>query len=299
MAAGRRPTLSRAGLLLVVAALLGLAASLLLEAPSSTGYRLFPSTSGPSLPHWAGLAILVLLVAIILLPLVMTRLSSSKFLPSSIWSVAIVVLLVAVGFYFVIHTFAPAASPATNATNGSAPLNSTMCHVNCSPATGSVNNTTLVAPPSYEGYLLIGLILAAVVVAVYVVPPMVAGRSRPEGPEEGPSAGPSDLQAALDLLRAASPEEDARSRIIRAYGELLGRVSKGLPRLEYSTPREIEAELVRVYRIRASTAHEMTALFEEARYSRGRELGPEAVARAERALESAKAEMVEPGVLRR
>jgi hypothetical protein len=120
-------------------------------------------------------------------------------------------------------------------------------------------------------------------------PPLAHHRSRPRRPALPPHAA---LVVAIEALRAellgysrraAATDDEVRDRIIRLYGALLAAISPGLGDLDGRTPREVEWLAVRYLGVASLTAHELTWLFEEARYSSHR-LGPASVDRAQNAL---------------
>jgi hypothetical protein len=82
----------------------------------------------------------------------------------------------------------------------------------------------------------------------------------------------------------AGGDLEVRERIIELYGTLLGALRPGLGDLDGRTPREVEWLSVRYLGVRPPTAHELTWLFEEARYS-SHPLPSAGIARAERALD--------------
>ncbi|HEV2317696.1 MAG TPA: DUF4129 domain-containing protein [Thermoplasmata archaeon] len=120
--------------------------------------------------------------------------------------------------------------------------------------------------------------------------------ARPRRPRRSraPTISPRDaLEGAIDRLRSellryeragsAVLDLEVRERIIHLYGTLLEAVSPGLGNLAGRTPREVEWLAVTYLGVRPETAHELTWLFEEARYS-SHHLTPAAVVRAQRAL---------------
>jgi hypothetical protein len=113
-------------------------------------------------------------------------------------------------------------------------------------------------------------------------------RRRPRGvsPRRAIESAVAALRA--ELIRygrswGAGEDREVRERIIALYGSLLAAVGPGLGDLDRRTPREVEWLAVRYLGVRDSTAHELTWLFEEARYSTHR-LPPSSVERAVNAL---------------
>ena len=114
-------------------------------------------------------------------------------------------------------------------------------------------------------------------------------RRRPPGARSPRAA----IESAIESLRAHlirygeswgdRSDFEVRQRIIALYGTLLASVGAGLGNLDRHTPREVEWLAVRYLGVRASTAHELTWLFEEARYST-HPIAPASVDRAIQAL---------------
>jgi hypothetical protein len=134
---------------------------------------------------------------------------------------------------------------------------------------------------------ILGGIVVALVVALLVLPRL--GPPEEEAAEESKEVpARRALEEAIDTLDKEG--SDPRWAIRAAYARLLLRAQSRLPPLEPATPREIEELLVHRLRVAPSVAGELTALFEEARYST-HPLGPETVDRARRLLGQALAEM--------
>lgn len=196
-------------------------------------------------------------------------------IPSRAVVMFLVVFLIAVGFV-VLFRFGPGSGappvnstvpPGTNGTGGTEPS-----------AHGGTNNTTT-GPPfgslsfggvHLPGWLLYVGLVAAAVVAVAVVAPVVAGLRTPVPPSPDDAAAAEarrEFARALEALEGDA-SQDPRTVIVALYANLLRRLTPTLDRLELRTPREIERLCVERLRIRPETAHALTALFEEARYSR-------------------------------
>ncbi|MCI4322849.1 MAG: DUF4129 domain-containing protein [Thermoplasmata archaeon] len=134
---------------------------------------------------------------------------------------------------------------------------------------------------------IVGGIVAALVVALLVLPKLAPPQA-PETEESTEAPAKRALEEAIDSLDREG--SDPRLAIRAAYARLLLRAQNRLPPLDPATPREIEELLVHRLRVAPSVAGELTALFEEARYST-HPLGPETVERARRLLGQALAEM--------
>lgn len=146
----------------------------------------------------------------------------------------------------------------------------------------------------------LGGLAVAVIIESLRPPP---DRSNPWGGAVGAVRRPSrrsplfdpkrSLDSAVRSLRAelvryhraggAAVDTEVRERIVQLYGALLQAVGPGLGSVEQRTPREVEWMSVRYLGVGPATAHLLTEMFEEARYSSHR-LRPDVVERAEQAL---------------
>jgi phosphatidylglycerophosphate synthase len=279
--------------LLLVALLLGLTAALLLApSPASGGFQLLPNVQTPAVPTWAILALLGIVLLLPLVSVVLQRLRGGMAYGPGFYLNLLVIFGLLLLFVILFHLIHHGGVPATNGTavvqNGST---CTPPATGCpAPPTGGGSATS--PSPWYDAYLVYVLLIAAVAVAVVALPRLGAWWSpkRREPEEEaasGPSAAEAELAKALRRLEEGADRDPARVRIIRAYAELLRHVERGMPSLETATPREIEAACERRLRVSAATAHELTGLFEEARYAQRTALPSDAVARAEAALRRA------------
>lgn len=186
-------------------------------------------------------------------------------------------LLVAAAFVGVFHllsgplpTGVPTSGHSGKPTGGSLP--------NASGTGPNSTGGTPIGPPSVPGipflsWYALGLIalLAAVVVGVLLLYPR--GERRADDAAEDDAAArrrAAELRAELDRTLSrwdSDPGADPRALIIALYTRLLLRLRPRHRTLEEMTPREIAAALVDLYPVPAGDAHELTALFEEARYS--------------------------------
>jgi len=279
------PSSARSPLLifLLVAVLLGLAAaSLLAPTPGVEGVDIAPSVHAPAAPAWLPIAIVLAIVGSLFLVGGISR-------GRPTWIVGLIAVCLAIGTVLVyLFRFFGTGSPGVNRT-----ANQTVQTCNSNPALCNyafpVGPSSPTIAPWYAGAALYGLILVTVVVAVILVPRVLAMRNRHYTGRGSPDDGRAthELETALARLSESGPGDDARRRIIRAYGELLTTVGSRLPDLETATPREIAEQIELKFGIRPETAEELTELFEEARYSRDRPMASDAVDRAEAALRRA------------
>jgi hypothetical protein len=96
------------------------------------------------------------------------------------------------------------------------------------------------------------------------------------------------LDESLGDLRA---EPDARLAVVRAYARMETALERcGVPRHRAEAPLEYVARVLLQLEVRPGPVHELTALFERARFSR-HEIGPETKEEAIRALETIRDEL--------
>ncbi|MCI4363090.1 MAG: DUF4129 domain-containing protein [Thermoplasmata archaeon] len=111
---------------------------------------------------------------------------------------------------------------------------------------------------------------------------------RRSGPSEDPRRAVGEaarkLEAALGGEDTLLAREEVRARIFELYGALLAAVAPALGELRARTPREVEWLSVRYLGLTPGTARNLTALFEEARYS-SHAIRPEALPSARLALQ--------------
>lgn len=283
--ATRRPGLSPLVTFALVAVLLGLAAATLLApSPSGEGVNVALSVHAPAAPSWLGIAVVLAFVGMLF---VVGGISRGR----PLWIIGLIAVCLGVGTAIaeVLRYVHPAVTGASSNQTGAQTPPSCSTDPSLCPYVFPHGPSTPSIGPWYDGAALYLLVIVAVVVAAVLVPRYLALRARGgsgTGSEDSGGA-PQELTAALARLRSEGTSDDARRRIIRAYGSLLEHVAARLPNVEMATPREIAEEIQRRYRIQADTASEITALFEEARYSQGRPMAPDAVDRAEQALRRA------------
>jgi Domain of unknown function (DUF4129) len=199
----------------------------------------------------------------------------------------LMIFLVAILMLIALHFASPGPPPLGSGTGQNA------THNPPPPVFGDTGNSSVGFPggillPAWVLYV----IVAAVAIALGAVAvPFAIGRReskiRPEKADD-PTAGRSALAQALSELDESTLVP--RERIIVVYGRLLRRVGARAGDLDRMTAREIEVACRRYLGIGAEAAHELTSLFEEARYS-GHEIDESMVGRARAALTVALADL--------
>jgi hypothetical protein len=122
---------------------------------------------------------------------------------------------------------------------------------------------------------------AALAVHRLVRKPRAPGRTLPEALAE-------TLDESLDDLRA---EPDPRLAVVRAWARMETALERcGVPRHEAEAPLEYVARVLLQLEVRPGPVHELTALFERARFSR-HEIGPDTKEEAIAALETIRDEL--------
>ena len=290
MAASRRPGIRFPPSLvvfLIVAGAFGGAAALL-TAPSVA--PTFQETGNPvtnlptGLGELGGVAILVLFGVWFVYRLTQRASSSSH---GVMLGAFLVVLLFCIAFIIAARFVGGGGGFVAN--RPGAPLNQTgSTPPTGTPANGSFNGTGyswLSFPPWLFYVLFFGVDAVILLVALPFL--LARHRERHEGTE--PPASADEIRASLaQALKDldVDPSVDPRRRIIAAYAKLLERVDRRVPLSEPLTAREIERECTTRLRVTPSTAHELTSLFEEARYSQ-HPMDESSVARARAALNRA------------
>jgi hypothetical protein len=247
---------------------IGLAAALLVSpagvAPTSTGN---PGLVTLLTFRTASIAILVLTGLMVAGTVLFNASGGGRMLFRPLMLAFVAFVITAVIVLVVLRVLAPAA---TDWFQGGAkgppipPLNAT----GNSTHEPGVNNTTAGPPPegtSLLGTLVFGGVVALAVVVALVVVALSRMRRPPMTPLPPVSAGPALLKA-LDVLENEE-SVDVRAVIIELYSQLLHRIDPFTSYTGALSAREIAAESIRFLGIHADTAHELTALFEEARYS--------------------------------
>jgi hypothetical protein len=201
----------------------------------------------------------------------------------------LVVLLLLVVFVLVSRLVSPGPLPPSEGSTGcGAPpcgTNSSSAVENNSTANSSLFGTYSGLGLHLPGWWIYAALLGVVAIALLVVLPLLSRRVGTREPPAPADADPEAIRRSLQetLAELGRGEGGPRERIIRAYGRLLTRVASGTGDLATLTPREIERLCRTRLRIQVATAHEITALFEEARYST-HPMGSAEVDRAERSL---------------
>jgi hypothetical protein len=267
------------------------AAAVLLSAPLPPPPAGSTGSGGMLTLTEAGTLAEVVLVALIAVPLVMflfNRSSGTMAMLSRPVSVALLVILLLTAFVFFSHYIGGGTSPGqavppgNNSSGGLPPGGGNT-------TTNESNVTRLpfgVSVPPWALYLAVAAI--GLVGAVLVVPWVLNRQEPPTSARRRDAELRADLTAAIAALSETS-EGTPRERIIQVYARWLKRLVRGSGDLSILTAREIESMCVERLGVTPTTAHELTALFEEARYST-HPMGEDAVARAQAALNAALAE---------
>jgi hypothetical protein len=289
-AADRRKGLWLA-LLLLTSITLGAAAALL-GVTSASG----PPGGGFALPFHVvvtlqelGWGILILLLIWLVLHLLQRR-SGTYPIGSRSLSFFLVAFLVAVVFVLLFHALAPG----TPGTGSNAVQNNT----SNGPPTPLNNSSVPVGfqPVNFSGFHVPGWVLLLAFAGAAGVLALVAGgllaesrRRPPDAATPPPVPGREELDAALKALENGS-DDDPRAVIMRLYARLLRWVGPRVTGLETMTARDVERVCVERFGLRPETAHSLTAIFEEARYST-HPLAPETVERTRAVLSRALREL--------
>ena len=154
---------------------------------------------------------------------------------------------------------------------------------------GARTDVSVRRPPPLELFPLVvvssAVLAGAAALAVHrlVRGPGAPARTLPEALAEA-------LDESLDDLRA---EPDPRLAVVRAYARMETALERcGVPRHEAEAPLEYVARVLLQLEVRPGPVHELTALFERARFSR-HEIGPEMKEEAIGALETIRDELKE------
>jgi hypothetical protein len=288
----RRPRLSPVALVVLVAALLiGVAAALLSGAPPTPPN--VPSTPGTFVSYSDlvvfGYVVIGSVVVWIAYRFVQRiRDPSGARMMSPLATLWVTMFLVFLGFLVIVRFLLH--PPAASSGRGAPGNNSTGMPVPPPPGGGTPGNFVIgpVSAPGWEGYLVV--IVVAVVLAAVAIPlsGYLVNRRREEAESErtGPTAlqrSRAEIAATLSALES-DPNADPRALVEALYGRLLSSLDERVGGVEARTAREIERQAVRTLGLPAPAARELTALFEEARYSPHRITSAE-VDRARRALQ--------------
>jgi 4-amino-4-deoxy-L-arabinose transferase-like glycosyltransferase len=255
-----------------------------------------PPPTGPSSPS-GGLTLNeaatlseVLLVLLIVIPVVFMLLNrasgGTSIIPTRPIVFALVIILLLTGFVFFAHYLGSGSPPGrvvvppqNNSTGGGGPPENN--------ATGNITNGTFSVLgftfPPWAIYTLVAGI--GVVAAVLVIPMLTVRRGTLPETDRRRQELRADLAAAIAQLSEATGGTP-RERVIQVYARWLQRIVRGSGDLSTLTAREIEAICTERLGISRETAHELTSLFEEARYSR-HPMGEEVVVQAQQALTKA------------
>jgi len=266
----------RASLWLVVVLLaavaFGAAAALLAAPPGAAPTTTGSSFSGQVSFQLVGLGILVFFGAVTVFHYLNGRSNGVMRLGNRVLVTYLVTFLLCVGFILVARTIGPTVyaelgggpAPGTNGT-GSVPGGPNGTGTNQTPSVplGAIPLAGIQVP----GWLvLVAIVVVAVALSAIAVPYAIA---RSEVRLSRTAAGPPAREEFAEALRALEDPSttDARTIIVALYAKLLVRVRGSFERLDVMSPREIELACVTDLHLARATAAELTALFEEARYS--------------------------------
>ncbi|MCI4329513.1 MAG: DUF4129 domain-containing protein, partial [Thermoplasmata archaeon] len=141
------------------------------------------------------------------------------------------------------------------------------------PGSGTSGNFTIgpVSAPGWEGYVVV--VVVAVLLAAVAIPLsgylMARRREDRESHPSGPTAlerSRAEIAATLSALES-DPNADPRALVEALYGRLLSSIDDRVGGVEARTAREIERQAVGTLGLPPTAARDLTALFEEARYS--------------------------------
>jgi hypothetical protein len=259
-----------AGIVVVAAVFLGIAAALLSGAPATPStFQSSPGTfvSYAQIQIFGWIVIGSVVVWLVYRMVMRIRDPSGAAIANAFvlgWSV---VLLVALLFVVLARLVShPAAKPPGNATG----TNQTIVPPPHPPG-GPPGNFTLgpINAPGWEAYL--GLIVVVVVLVAVAIPVTAYLASRRREEDEKPTTSATErtrAEIASTLAKLeADPNADPRALVVALYGRLLASVDDRVGGVEARTAREIEFESVHSLGLPPEAARELTALFEEARYS--------------------------------
>lgn len=277
-------------LLLPLIVLLGLAGALLLTpAPARGGIQLLPEVTIPSPPGWLWIALVIAFLAALFGIPIARRIAGASSVPASLVGAMLILVGVGVLFDLLFRLLAAPSSPAATANTSANHTLTPPTNSSCAKPSGCLLPSGPSSPavaPWYDGAALYALLIVAAVLVVLLYP-RLPELFRPRSPGPPADAGATAERSLTEALGRLGPEgagDDARRRIIRAYGQLLSEVARDLDGVGPGTPRELSRQMVERFGLSAGTAWEITALFEEARYSSGPPMAADAVPRAEAAL---------------
>jgi hypothetical protein len=273
------------GIFLLVAVLLGVAAALLTGAPPTP--KIPPSQNG-TFVTWSDLQIFGYAVIGLIVLWVVYRVVLRVRDPSATGGLGrlgvsfVVAFALCLLFLVVAHLIAhpagggaAAPSPLQNMT-GPPPMQNT--------TPGSPSNVTI-GSTQFPGWTLyVGILVVGAFLAIVAVPAVYALLRRPPPAPDRAAVGAREAIASTIARLESDPAADPRELIIALYGQLLHRVGPRIDDLDSRTAREVERAAVTQLRLPAAAARDLTALFEEARYS-PHAMGPRDSARARAALE--------------
>ncbi|MCI4356189.1 MAG: DUF4129 domain-containing protein [Thermoplasmata archaeon] len=269
-----RPRASPLALVFILAAvLIGVAAALLSGPPApSPSFLSEPGfTVGYSaLQVFSGVVIALVVIWIVYRVVQRIRDPSGAQSMGRSMVVFLVMFLLFLGFIAISHLIAypPANTPASGP-NGNGMMGPPPHPV--PPMGAPLGNLTFGSwsVPGWTGYVVV--LGIAVVVVLVAIPLAVALRPRNSGPRVVPAPTIAERTRAeiADTLEQleSDPNADPRAVIVALYARLLVAIDPKIENAEARTARELESLSVERLALPPAAARELTALFEEARYS--------------------------------
>lgn len=277
----RRPPLVAWVVLLVV--LVGVAAALLAAPGRSSGAG--PPALGP-LPLVdselvIGVAVFALLATVIGLSVRRGGVGGGG-LPQRFVAIVLVVVLLGALFVALAGLVAPTSPPTGPGSTGSNATSPATPAIPIGNGTSSGGFSLGAVVPAWLPY--VGVVALAVIL-VLVIAPFAIARWETRRPDRAPPPAAATREAVVAALAGLreGPGADARGTILVLYGRLLAATERRSVTTDPLTPREVQAHVVRRLGVRPAVVAELTALFEEARYS-AHPMTPAMVDRAERTL---------------
>jgi hypothetical protein len=188
-------------------------------------------------------------------------------------TVAVVCLLLLLGFVVIVHLFGPTGVSQGGPTSGQRSNNSTVPPPMPTPTSGGSPGNFTVGAHSFPGWVAYALVIGVTVVAACLTVPLAYAIARRRKGWEAVVPGPTPAEMARAAIAATlaaledDPNADPRALVVALYGRLLATVDARLVETGSRTAREIEATAVARWRLPPDAARELTRLFEEARYS--------------------------------
>ena len=156
-------------------------------------------------------------------------------------------------------SWVPGVAPPPSSSNGNPPPGCVSCNNTTPPLPGPPNPSQTAA--FYATIIAVGGVLAAVLLIPYWL-----ARRELSGDGE-PATVEGARRAVAEALQRLEQSDDAREVVIALYGRWLRLLGKGLGDLEPLTPREIERSAIESLGLGTAAAHQLTEIFELARYT--------------------------------